>query len=253
MGGWYGYGCGAGACLGGLSRRRLRILGRGASHITVGIKEERGLHQDTFLYLYFGRPGISKGVEYLIDAAVRVRDLLPRSHLVMLLADDPRDQYQRILQQIARLGLADHITVLDPVSREELPGLSPRRGLCRHSFHLRRVRIRRGRGRGPRLSCRRDVRSLDTGGDRRARYARPATRRQCVGGGHRCSRCMVHAGASPASFRPRSTCRSGRRDLRVRGRAIPELTNGPLTSPHAHASGYAGRPCPQRAPAPRMA
>ena len=93
-----------------------------ARHTSRGIKEERGLHQDTFLYLYFGRPGISKGVEYLIDAAVRVRDLLPRSHLVMLLADDPRDQYQRILQQIARLGLADHITVLDPVSREELPG-----------------------------------------------------------------------------------------------------------------------------------
>jgi len=93
-----------------------------ARHTPRRMKEERGLAPDTYLYLYFGRPGISKGVEYLIEAATRVRDRLPNSHLVMLLADDPRDQYRRILQQIAKLGLTDHITVLDPVPRSDLPG-----------------------------------------------------------------------------------------------------------------------------------
>jgi glycosyltransferase involved in cell wall biosynthesis len=93
-----------------------------ALHIPRGVKEERRLNRETFLYLYFGRPGISKGIEYLIDAATRIRERLPRSHLLMLLADDPRDHYQRLIRRIARLGLADHITVQDPVSRDALPG-----------------------------------------------------------------------------------------------------------------------------------
>lgn len=93
-----------------------------ARHAPRGIKGERGLDADTFLYLYFGRPGISKGVEYLIEAAACVRARVPNSHLLMLLADDPQDQYERILRRIAELGLADHITVRDPVPRADLPG-----------------------------------------------------------------------------------------------------------------------------------
>lgn len=86
------------------------------------IPHERECSGDRFLYLYFGRPGISKGVEYLIDAAMQIRERLPQSRLLMLLADDPRDQYRRLIQRIARLGLTDHITVRDPVSRDALPG-----------------------------------------------------------------------------------------------------------------------------------
>lgn len=90
--------------------------------------ERRTLHDDlrlqqgTFVYLYFGRPGISKGVEYLIDAAARVRAQLPSSHLLLLLAKDPLDQYRRIMRRIRRLGLSDYVTVLDPVPRADLPG-----------------------------------------------------------------------------------------------------------------------------------
>jgi D-inositol-3-phosphate glycosyltransferase len=91
-------------------------------HTARMVKEERGLSRETFLYLYFGRPGISKGIEYLIDAATHIRERLPQSHLLMLLADDPRDHYQRLIQRIARLGLTNHITVQDPVSRDMLPG-----------------------------------------------------------------------------------------------------------------------------------
>lgn len=92
-----------------------------ALHRRRNVKEELALAEDTFLYLYFGRPGISKGVEYLIDAARQVRAELPGSRLVLLLARDPLAPYQRILRTIAREGLADHITVLDPAPRAELP------------------------------------------------------------------------------------------------------------------------------------
>jgi D-inositol-3-phosphate glycosyltransferase len=91
-------------------------------HAPRKVKEERGVGQDTFLYLYFGRPGISKGLEYLIDAAALIREQVPTSHLLMLLANDPLDHYQRLMQRITRLRLDDHVSVLEPVPRDDLPG-----------------------------------------------------------------------------------------------------------------------------------
>ena len=77
--------------------------------------------EDSFVYLYFGRPGLSKGVLDLLDAALVVREARPDSHLVLILARDPAGQYERIRQRIAALGLGDHVTMLDPVERTELP------------------------------------------------------------------------------------------------------------------------------------
>src|SRR5262245_4764607 len=86
------------------------------------LRQELGVEADTFLYLYFGRPGVSKGLEYLIEAAGMVAQARPNSRLVLLLSRSPAKQYQRILEEVSRRGLADHVRVLDPVPREELPG-----------------------------------------------------------------------------------------------------------------------------------
>jgi D-inositol-3-phosphate glycosyltransferase len=92
------------------------------AHAPRDLKAALGLRPETFLSLYFGRPGISKGVEYLIDAAAIVRERLPDSHLLLLLADDPLDHYQRLLGRIDDLGLHGAVTVLPPVPRPDLPG-----------------------------------------------------------------------------------------------------------------------------------
>lgn len=73
----------------------------------------------TFVYLYFGRPGVSKGVEYLLEAARRVRKELSGSRLVMILSRQPERQYQRIRPVIDALG--DHVLLVDSVPRDELP------------------------------------------------------------------------------------------------------------------------------------
>ncbi len=78
-----------------------------------------GLPQDTFVYLYFGRPGVSKGVEFLIDAAERVRREVPGSRLLMILSREPGRQYRRLLPRIEALG--EHVMLLDSVPRGELP------------------------------------------------------------------------------------------------------------------------------------
>lgn len=93
-------------------------LGR---HAARPLREQLGIAPDTFVYLYFGRPGISKGLEFLVEAASLVRNAIPRSQLVLLLARDPADHYQRILQHIERLNLSAHVRILDPVPRTELP------------------------------------------------------------------------------------------------------------------------------------
>jgi D-inositol-3-phosphate glycosyltransferase len=85
------------------------------------LRAELGLSPDAFVYLFFGRPGVSKGVENLIEAAAQVARELPGSRLVLLLAREPAAGYRRVVQRIERLGLANHVTVLQPVPRDKLP------------------------------------------------------------------------------------------------------------------------------------
>jgi D-inositol-3-phosphate glycosyltransferase len=91
-------------------------------HRPLNLRRVLKLDRDSFIYLYFGRPDVSKGVEYLLEAAVDVRKHLRNSRLLLLLARDPRKQYRKILRLIKRLGLSDHVTILSPVPREQIPG-----------------------------------------------------------------------------------------------------------------------------------
>lgn len=72
-----------------------------------------------FTYLYFGRPGVSKGVEYLLDAAGIIRRERPDSRLVLILSREPERQYRRMIERLAPLG--DHVVLVDSVPRDELP------------------------------------------------------------------------------------------------------------------------------------
>ena len=90
-------------------------------HASRDLKAELGLNPSTFVYTCFGRPGVSKGVDYLVKAAALLRDKQPDSHLLLLLSRDPSDGYRRVLQTISGLDLNQHVTVKDPVPRAELP------------------------------------------------------------------------------------------------------------------------------------
>ncbi|MBI2589466.1 glycosyltransferase family 4 protein [Candidatus Berkelbacteria bacterium] len=71
-----------------------------------------------FLFLYFGRPGISKGVSLLIDA---MQTQPVKAHLLLILGQDPKAGYRAIEQQIQRLGLQTKITLRPPLPRARLP------------------------------------------------------------------------------------------------------------------------------------
>lgn len=79
----------------------------------------------TFTFLFTGRPGISKGLPWLLEAMARVVAVQPQARLVAVVSHAPAvrrglEQAQRL---IARLGLDPHVRLLHPVPKDELPSL----------------------------------------------------------------------------------------------------------------------------------
>ena len=83
-----------------------------------------GVNADPLVYVYqVGiRPGVTKGVEFLLDAVSQLRRAGSRFHLLLLLGTHPPSQYRLVVKTIARLGLEPWITIRSSVSRPLLPG-----------------------------------------------------------------------------------------------------------------------------------
>lgn len=76
---------------------------------------------DEFIYMSFGRPGITKGIEYLIKAVPLISKKICKSKLLLILANEPRNRYGVILRMIRDSGVEDNIILLNPIPRNELP------------------------------------------------------------------------------------------------------------------------------------
>jgi len=74
-----------------------------------------------FVYMYYGRAGISKGLEYLIQAVPLISKDIPNSRLLLILGDEPKERRDHILEMISRLGIEKQTTLLRPVPKDELP------------------------------------------------------------------------------------------------------------------------------------
>jgi len=74
-----------------------------------------------FVYLYFGRPGGSKGLPYLINAVPQISEAIPGSKLVLILSRETKAEYRRALRLISSMNKHNNIIVLDPVPLEKLP------------------------------------------------------------------------------------------------------------------------------------
>jgi D-inositol-3-phosphate glycosyltransferase len=83
------------------------------------VREKLGL-KDKFIYMSYGRPGISKGLEYLVRAIPMISEYVPHSRLLMILGRRPEDGYKRISELIKSTGTGDRVTLIDPVPRDEL-------------------------------------------------------------------------------------------------------------------------------------
>ena len=87
-----------------------------------GIKKRLGLEKD-FVYLFTGRPGVSKGLEYLIKAVPIISKDMPQTKLLAIVSKDKayEGRYKKILKLIKKLKIEDKVIMHDPVSYKELP------------------------------------------------------------------------------------------------------------------------------------
>ncbi|MCL0104673.1 glycosyltransferase family 4 protein [Dehalococcoidia bacterium] len=74
-----------------------------------------------FVYMYYGRPGVSKGLEYLISAIPLISERIPNSRLLLILAKEPNDRYEHIRRMISDFNIEDKVALLHPVPRGQLP------------------------------------------------------------------------------------------------------------------------------------
>lgn len=86
------------------------------------IRKELNLDKN-YLYLFTGRPGISKGLEYLIRAVPLISKRIQNSKLLAIVSKDKayEKRYKYILDMIKELKIEDKIILHNPVPYKELP------------------------------------------------------------------------------------------------------------------------------------
>lgn len=87
---------------------------------SIDVRKNLNLNRN-FVYIYFGRPGFSKGVEYLIKAVSLISAKIPNSKLLLILSREPSKGYAKIIKLISELDIKDSIILLDSVPRKILP------------------------------------------------------------------------------------------------------------------------------------
>lgn len=85
------------------------------------IRKKHGLKG--FVFMTYGRPGISKGIEYAVRAAATIKEKIPNSRMMLILSRDAayKRQYAKIVKMISGLGLNEYVLLLPPVAWKELP------------------------------------------------------------------------------------------------------------------------------------
>jgi glycosyltransferase involved in cell wall biosynthesis len=113
--------------LAGVSAKKISFIKNGLDHKLFHpkvsgkeIREKLNL-KGKKIYLFFGRPGISKGLEYLIRAASIVKERVKDSRLLLILSNDPKDEYAKIVKMIDELKLRDHVLLIREKAHEEIP------------------------------------------------------------------------------------------------------------------------------------
>jgi glycosyltransferase involved in cell wall biosynthesis len=86
------------------------------------IRKKLGLEKN-FIYMFYGRPGISKGFEYLLKAVQAISEKILNSKLLAIVSHDKAYQkrYDSMKKLIKELRIEDKILLLDPVPYDELP------------------------------------------------------------------------------------------------------------------------------------
>jgi D-inositol-3-phosphate glycosyltransferase len=85
------------------------------------LKKIIGAKNDDFIYLYYGRPGITKGITYLLQATTIIQKAIQNSRLVLILSKQPENQFFKIVNSVKELQNKANIHILPSfVNKSEL-------------------------------------------------------------------------------------------------------------------------------------
>ncbi|QQG40228.1 MAG: glycosyltransferase family 4 protein [Candidatus Aenigmatarchaeota archaeon] len=96
----------------GIPGRNIRVISHGIDHGIFNTSVQPLARFDFPTYLFFGRAGISKGLEYLLDAVPFVVKAVPNAKLLLMVSRD-RD-YRRVAGKIRALVSAGMAIELEP-------------------------------------------------------------------------------------------------------------------------------------------
>lgn len=113
----------------GIEKKRLKAVYNGFEHEYFSperydeniVRERYGLG-DTFVCFSWGRPGVSKGHEYLIRAIPLIVKVIPHARFLLMLSgrESYKKRYRYLTGLIQKLGLDERVLLIDPVYRQEL-------------------------------------------------------------------------------------------------------------------------------------
>jgi len=111
----------------GISDKKLTMIYPGVDQNLFSYQEENGRLireklklKDNFIYLYFGRPGFFKGVEFLLQAVPLISKAIPKAKLLLILSKEPKGKYKQMLSLIRNLQIRDSVVLLENVHLEDL-------------------------------------------------------------------------------------------------------------------------------------
>lgn len=93
----------------GINASKITTIYNGINYDEFATSDYKGKKNDLFTYTFFGRLGISKGIDILLDAAMIVKEKLPSSQLQMIIPKIPAPFFKLIKNEIAKKQLTDYI------------------------------------------------------------------------------------------------------------------------------------------------
>ena len=112
----------------GISEARIKVIYHGVDSSIFSSRPVDGALRKSlagdapFVYLYFGRPGGSKGLPYLIKAVPEITRAIPGSRLILILSRETKAEYRTIMRLVDETNRrTNNITVIDPVLLDRLP------------------------------------------------------------------------------------------------------------------------------------
>lgn len=87
-----------------------------------GKKVRKKLGLKNFTYMAYGRPGISKGMEYLVRSVPLIKKKIPKSKLILVLSKDKayRKKYNYLVRLMEKLNIRKDVILLPPLPLKDL-------------------------------------------------------------------------------------------------------------------------------------